>query len=128
MKSQVYLVQDYGGVSLEVVGGPFDANAAAEIEEAIIQRVRADSGLRHGGDDTLHTLEIAPGRKPEFSDFSGGYMENIRWVAAGCPPPGKPDTWDQPDFALTTKDACKGTALHSDFTTAKKTTIALRAP
>ena len=89
MKSQVYLVQDCGGVSLEVVGGPFDSEAAAEIEEAIIQRVKADSGLRHGGDDTLHTLEIAPDRKPEFSGFSGGYMENIRWVAAGCPPPRK---------------------------------------
>jgi hypothetical protein len=96
-----------------------------EIEEAIIQRVKADSGLRHGGDDTLHTLEIAPDRKPEFSGFSGGYMENIRWVAAGCPPQGKPDTWDQPDFALTTKEKCKGKALPSDFTAAK-TSIAVR--
>ena len=60
MKSQIYLVQNCGGVSLEVVGGPFDPEAAVEIEEAIIQRVKADSGLRHGGDDTLHTLEIAP--------------------------------------------------------------------
>ena len=107
MKSQVYLVQDCGGVSLEVVAGPFDPEAAAEIEEAIIQRVRADSGLRDGGDDTLHTLEIAPDRKPGFGDFCGGYMENIRWVAAGCPPPGKPDTWDQPDFSLTTKEKRK---------------------
>ena len=103
MKSQVYLVQDCGGVSLEVVAGPFDSEAAAEIEEAIIQRVKADSGLRDGGDDTLHMLEIAPDRKPEFGGFSGGYMENIRWVAAGCPAEGKPETWDQPDFALTTK-------------------------
>jgi hypothetical protein len=46
-------------------------------------------------------------------------MENIRWVAAGCPSQGKPDTWDQPDFALTTKEKCKGKALPSDFTTAK---------
>ena len=120
MKSQVYLVQDCGGVSLEVVAGPFDSEAAAEIEEAIIQRVKADSGLRHGGDDTLHTLEIAPDRKPEFGGFSGGYMENIRWVAAGCPPPGKPDTWDQPDFSLTTKEKREGKALASDFTTARK--------
>jgi hypothetical protein len=119
VKSQVYLVQDCGGVSLEVVAGPFDSEAAAEIEEAIIQRVKADSGLRDGGDDTLHTLEIAPERKPEFGGFCGGYMENIRWVAAGCPPQGKPDTWDQPDFALTTKEKCKGKALPSDFTTAK---------
>lgn len=107
MKSRVYLVQDCGGVSLEVVAGPFDSEAAAEIEEAIIQRVKADSGLRDGGDDTLHTLEIAPERKPEFGGFSGGYMENIRWVAAGCPSPGKPDTWDQPDFSLTTKEKRK---------------------
>jgi len=120
VKSQVYLVQDCGGVSLEVVAGPFDSEAAAEIEEAIIQRVRADSDLRDGGDDTLHTLEIAPDRKPEFSGFSGGYMENIRWVAAGCPPPGKPDTWDQPDFSLTTKEKREGKALASDFTTARK--------
>jgi len=104
VKSQVYLVQNCGGVSLEVVGGPFESDAGAEIEEAIIQQVKADSGLRHGGDDTLHTLEIAPGSKPEFSGFSGGYMENIRWVAAGCPPEEKPDTWDQRDFALTTKE------------------------
>ena len=109
MKSQVYLVQDCGGVSLEVVAGPFDSEAAAEIEVAIIQRVKADSGLRHGGDDTLHTLEIAPDRKPEFGGFSGGYMENIRWVAAGCPPPGKPDTWDEPDFALNTKENAMAT-------------------
>ena len=107
MKSQVYLVQNCGGVSLEAVGGPFDPEAAVEIEEAIIQRVRADSELRHGGDDTLHTLEIAPDGKPEFSGFSGGYMENIRWVAAGCPSQGKPDTWDQADFALATQAQCK---------------------
>jgi hypothetical protein len=31
-------------------------------------------------------------------------MENIRWVAAGCPAQEKPDTWDQPEFALTTKE------------------------
>ena len=77
---------------------------AGEIEEAIIRRVRGDSGLRQGGDDTLHTLEIAPDTKPEFGGFSGGYMENIRWVAAGCPAEEKPDTWDQPEFALTTKE------------------------
>jgi len=109
VKSRVYLVQNCGGILLEVVGGPFDADAAAEIERAIIQRVKADSGLRHGGDDTLHTLEIAPDRKPDFSDFSGGYMENMRWVAAGCPPSGKPDTWDQPSFALATKAEWKET-------------------
>jgi len=107
VKCQVYLVQNCGGVSLEVVAGPFDSEAAAAIEEAIIQRVKADPALRHGGEDTLHTLEIALDRKPEFSGFSGGYMENIRWVAAGCPPQGKPDTWDQADFALATQEKCK---------------------
>ena len=109
MKHQIYLVQNSGGVSLEVVGGPFAPDAATEIEEAIIRLVKEDSGLRHGGDDTLHTLEIAPGSTPEFGGFSGGYMENIRWVAAGCPAEEKPDTWDQPDFALTTKENARET-------------------
>ena len=105
MRSQIYLVQNFGGVSLEVVDGPFEPHAAAEIEEAIIRRVKEDSGLRRGGDDTLHTLEIAPDSKPEFAGFCGGYMENIRWVAAGCPAEEKPVTWDQPDFALATKQS-----------------------
>ncbi len=109
MKHQIYLVQNSGGVSLEVVGGPFAPDAATEIEQAIIRRVKEDSGLRHGGDDTLHTLEIAPGCTPEFGGFSGGYMENIRWVADGCPVEEKPDTWDQPDFALTTKENARET-------------------
>ena len=72
MKSQVYLVQDCGGVSLEVVAGPFDSEAAAEIEEAIIQRVKADSGLRargrryaaHAGDRSRpanRNLAVSPG-------------------------------------------------------------------
>jgi len=109
VKRQIYLVQNSGGVSLEVVGGPFDPDAAGEIEEAIIRRVKEDSGLRHGGDDTLHKLEIAPGCTPEFGGFSGGYMENIRWVAAGCPAEEKPDTWDQLDFALTSKENARET-------------------
>src|ERR1035441_8976680 len=45
---------------------------------ALPDRVKADSELRHGGDDALHTLEIPPDGKPEFSGFFGGYMENIR--------------------------------------------------
>ena len=36
MKRQIYLVQNSGGVSLEVVGGPFAPDAVTEIEEAII--------------------------------------------------------------------------------------------
>ena len=107
MKSQIYLVQNYSGVSLEVVGGPFDPNAVEEIEGAIIQLVKEDSGLGGGGDDSLHTLEIDSDGKPEFGGFSGGYLENIRWVAAGCPPSEKPDTWDHPEFALAARETAR---------------------
>lgn len=107
MKSQIYLVQNYGGVSLEVVGGPFDPNAVEQIEGAIIQLVKEDSGLGRGGDDSLHTLEIGSDGKPEFGGFSGGYLGNIRWVAAGCPPSEKPDTWDHPEFALAAREQAR---------------------
>ena len=84
-----------------LTGGPYAPEALEEIERAVIQRVAADAELRADGNDTLHTLALTLGQKPEFGDFSGGYMGNIRWVATGCTASAKPE--DDLEFSLNSK-------------------------
>ena len=97
-KPQLYLVHNQGAVSLNIVDGPFTSSTA--LERAMIRFAASDNYDME--EDTLHTLTLTDG-KPSLSDFCGGYCENIRWAADGCPPAEKPDTWDEAGFSLLTK-------------------------
>lgn len=61
------------GVELDVVGGPYENQA--DFADALIEKL-ADAG----DEDTFHIMTFSPSG-PEFSEFSGRFMDAARAIA-----------------------------------------------
>ena len=92
----VYLLQN-SGLEISVLAGPFSGSTSQIgwwLQESLITCIREKPT-----EDTFQVLHLNQSGKPSFSSFSGGYMENIRWVASGCLGEA-PDTWGNKLFSL----------------------------
>lgn len=87
------------GIELEVVAGPYTGSKRRLSDW--LQRSLIRLSKDEGRDDTYHVLHLDD---LSINAFCGGYMENIRWVAAGCQAP-RPETWNKEEFALLNKNA-----------------------